>query len=88
MITSSFSSNPFTKEEYRMRREKLMKSIPDGIAIILGAEARTDYRNFLQNNDFVYFTGVEIPNAVVIIDGMKKESILFGSKFAKVLIFD
>jgi len=76
-FVSSYSQNYFTKEEYKTRREKLMKLIPDGIAIILGAETRTDYRNFRQNNDFMYFTGVEIPDAFLIVDGMKKESTLF-----------
>ena len=61
----------FKKEEYKARRAKLMESIPDGIAVILGSnEAR-------QNSNFIYFTGVEEPCSILIIDGMKKESILF-----------
>jgi Xaa-Pro aminopeptidase len=32
---------------------------------------------YYQNNDFIYFTGVEIPNAILVIDGRKKESTLF-----------
>ena len=63
----------FDKSEYTTRRAKLMNSITDGIAIILGSEGRK------QNSDFIYFTGVEEPNAILIIDGMKKESILFLS---------
>ena len=76
-VSSGAPSDYFSKEEYRMRREKLMKLIPDGVAIILGEEERNDDRTFIQNNDFMYFTGVEIPNAVLIIDGMKKESSIF-----------
>jgi len=67
----------FEKSEYTSRREKLMKTIPDGIAIILGSQHITGYDEYFQNNDFVYFTGVEIPNAILIIDGIRKESILF-----------
>jgi Xaa-Pro aminopeptidase len=67
----------FTKEEYAARRARLMEKIPDGAAIIFGARLRVDYNDYFQNNDFMYFTGVEIPNAVLIIDGVRKESILF-----------
>jgi len=54
-----------------------MEKIPDGVAIILGVQSQTGYYEFYQNNDFVYFTGVEIPNSVLIIDGKRKESVLF-----------
>jgi Xaa-Pro aminopeptidase len=54
-----------------------MEKIPDGVAIILGAQSQPGYYEFYQNNDFVYFTGVEIPNSVLIIDGIRKESVLF-----------
>jgi len=67
----------FEKSEYAARREKLMKAIPDGIAIIPGAQSRIGSKPYFQNNDFIYFSGVEIPDAYLIIDGMKKESILF-----------
>ncbi|MFC1724785.1 aminopeptidase P N-terminal domain-containing protein [candidate division KSB1 bacterium] len=61
----------FDKAEYKARRAKLMKSITDGIAVIIGSnEAK-------QNSNFIYFTGVEEPFSILIIDGMKKESILF-----------
>ena len=67
------SGGTFDKAEYKTRRAKLMNSITDGIAIILGSEGRK------QNSNFIYFTGVEEPNAILIIDGMKKESVLFLS---------
>jgi len=69
----------FDKAEYKARRAKLMNYIPDGIAILLGAETAQPYTEFIQNNDFIYFTGVEEPNAILILDGMKKECILFLS---------
>jgi len=67
----------FTKEEYAARRARLMEKIPDGAAIIFGAKLKVDYNEYYQNNDFMYFTGVEVPDAVLIIDGVRKESILF-----------
>jgi Xaa-Pro aminopeptidase len=54
-----------------------MEAIPDGAAIILGALPPTGYLEFFQNNDFMYFSGVEIPNAMLIIDGRQKTSTIF-----------
>jgi Xaa-Pro aminopeptidase len=67
----------FDKAEYAARREKLMAKIPDGVAVILGAQNVVGYKEFFQNNDFMYFCGVEIPNSILIIDGIRKESALF-----------
>jgi Xaa-Pro aminopeptidase len=69
----------FERSEYAARRAKLMTVIPDGIAVILGAQDVVGYKEFFQNNDFMYFCGVEIPNSVLIIDGTRKESTLFFS---------
>ncbi len=67
----------FPKEEYAARRQKFMSKIPDGVAILLGANSRGDYFEYYQNNDFMYLSGVEVPNAVLVIDGKRGESILF-----------
>ena len=67
----------FEKSEYRMRRERLMAKIPDGVAVLWGARAVTGYWEFFQNNDFAYFCGVEVPGAVLLIDGVSKRSTLF-----------
>ena len=69
----------FEKAEYAARRAKLMDKIPDGVAIILGAQSMVGYTEFFQNNDFMYFCGVEIPNSILVIDGIRKESTLFFS---------
>jgi len=76
-ISTAAFGGIFDKSEYAARRAKLMKLIPDGIAIVWGANTALNYHEYYQNNDFMYLTGVEIPHAVLIIDGMKKESILF-----------
>jgi Xaa-Pro aminopeptidase len=62
---------PFDKSEYAARRAKFMLQIADGIAVIFGSVAAP------QNNDFKYLCGVEVPGAVLIVDGIRKESILF-----------
>jgi len=67
----------FPPDEYARRRARLMEHIGDGVAVFLGAKAPcSDYR-FYQNNDLIYFCGVEIPNAILVVDGQKKESLLF-----------
>ena len=67
----------FDKKEYAARRSRLMDKIPDGIAVFLGAATPASDREFRQGHDFAYFTGVEIPDAYLIIDGVRKESFLF-----------
>lgn len=76
-ISSASLGGLFDRSEYSARRMKLMEKIPDGVAIILGAQSRVEYNEFYQNNDFIYFSGVEIPNAILIMDGKRKESTLF-----------
>ncbi|MFQ6037284.1 MAG: aminopeptidase P N-terminal domain-containing protein [Candidatus Aminicenantales bacterium] len=65
--------------EYAARRARLMERIPDGAALFLGAHMPFSDRQFFQGNDFYYFTGVEVPDAILVIDGMRKESVLFFS---------
>ncbi|MFO7732926.1 MAG: Xaa-Pro peptidase family protein [Candidatus Aminicenantes bacterium] len=67
----------FEKSEYAARRARLMDKIPDGAAVILGARPPAGYHPFVQSNDFLYLCGVEAPNAVLVVDGKRKESILF-----------
>ena len=79
LVGSSVFAAVFTPQEYSARRARLMEKIPDGVAIFLGAKAIVDYNEYYQNNDFIYFTGVEIPDAILIIDGQRKQSIIFYS---------
>ena len=67
----------FDKSEYAVRRQKFMEKIPDGMAVIFGAQPIGSYYPYFQNNDFLYLTGVEITNAILIVDGIRKTSMLF-----------
>ena len=75
---------PITQEEYRARREALMRSLPaDSAVLLLGARLVTrshdsDYP-FRQHSDFHYLTGFAEPDALLLLlpgrsDG---ESVLF-----------
>ncbi len=67
----------FDKSEYAARRTKLMDRIADGTAILFGAQTISSYYPYSQANDFLYLTGVELPNAALIMDGRSRTSTLF-----------
>ncbi len=75
--TPAFAAGPFEKTEYAARRSRLMEKIPDGAAVFLGATTPANDYEFRQGHDFLYFTGVEVPDAFLIVDGTRKESVLF-----------
>lgn len=78
-ITIDSFALQFDKSEYAERRSKLMKANPDGIIIVAGARKRTDYYPFVQNNNFLYLSGVKVPDAYLVIDPVKNETILFAN---------
>ncbi|UCF34287.1 MAG: aminopeptidase P family protein, partial [Phycisphaerales bacterium] len=63
--------------EYAARRARLMDEVPDGAVIIPGATSPIASYQFFQSNDFIYFTGVEAPNAWLVVDGVSRTSTLF-----------
>jgi Xaa-Pro aminopeptidase len=65
------------KEEFAERRARLMQQIGDGVAIIQGTTETGNSLTFRQNNQFYYLTGVEVPRALLIVDGRAKRSTLF-----------
>lgn len=79
LLTGPLAAGPllFDRAEYASRRARLMDRIPDGVAIVLGATTPAWDRAFRQGHDFAYLTGVEIPNAYLVVDGVRRESLLF-----------
>lgn len=67
----------FYPDDFARRRARVMEQIGDGIAILQGAELPEAYVKFRQDNNFYYLTGVEAPNAVLILDGKTQRSVLF-----------
>ncbi len=84
-VGSAFAGLLFDKAEYAARRAKLMEKIPDGAAVIFGAQPLTSYHDYRQNNDFFYLCGVEVPNAVLVIDGVRKTSLLLFTATERIL---
>lgn len=70
---------------FAARREALMKRIEGSVAVLEGAPETRSYTAFRQDNNFYYLTGVETPNALLIIDGIRHRSILFLPERDKVL---
>jgi len=77
VATTTFSAGAFDKAEYAARRARLMEKIGDGAAVFLGAPTPASDHAFRQGHDFFYLTGVEIPDAFLVVDGLRKESVLF-----------
>lgn len=71
------AAGPFDVGEYAARRARLMDKIGDGVAVFLGASTPASDVAFRQGHDFVYLTGVQVPDAFLIVDGARKESVLF-----------
>ena len=67
----------FPLEEFAARRARVMERIGEGVAILQGATEKPAEAAFRQNNQFFYLTGVEVPRALLIIDGRSKRSTLF-----------
>ena len=57
-----------TSPEFAQRREKLRKSIPDGVLVLFGAKESPDlHLGFFQETNFLYLTGWEEPGAILIL---------------------
>lgn len=73
----TFAADTFNKAEYAARRARLMEAIGEGTAVFLGAQTPSSDVAFRQGHDFFYMSGVEIPDAILVVDGQRKESVLF-----------
>jgi Xaa-Pro aminopeptidase len=67
----------FPPEEFAARRARVFQAIGDGIAVLQGASEYPAYVKFRQNNQFFYLTGVEVPRALLLLDGRTKAATLF-----------
>ncbi len=67
----------FPIEEFANRRDRVIEAIGEGAAILQGATEYPGYLKFRQNNQFFYLTGVEVPRAILIVDGKSGTSTLY-----------
>jgi Xaa-Pro aminopeptidase len=74
----------FPKELYIKRREQLMKLVNDGIILLFGnKESSMNYASntypFRQDSNFLYYTGIDIPDLAFILDTQTGEQTLYGN---------
>ncbi len=62
---------------FASRREALMKKIEGAIAVLQGAPDSPSLKAFRQDNNFYYLTGLEVPNALLLLDAARHHTILF-----------
>jgi hypothetical protein len=67
----------FPPEEFAARRAAVINAIGDAVAIIQGAVEKPAELPFRQSAQFYYLTGVEVPRAILVIDGRAKSSTLY-----------
>jgi Xaa-Pro aminopeptidase len=66
----------FSADDFAARRKKVMEKIGDAVAVLQAAELTESYTKFRQDNNFYYLSGVEIPDAVMLIDGRNRQTVL------------
>jgi Xaa-Pro aminopeptidase len=72
-----YFTDVFPIEEFAERRARVMERIGDGVAVVQGAPEMSAEVAFRQSNNFFYLTGVEVPRALLVVDGRAKRTTLF-----------
>jgi Xaa-Pro aminopeptidase len=68
----------FPPEEFAKRRAAVFDAIgKDAVAILQGAPTPVGYARFRQSNDFYYLSGVEAPNAYLLLDPVARRTTLY-----------
>src|SRR5512141_2722299 len=70
-------TDAFPEEEFAARRARVMQEIGDAVVVMQGATETSSYEKFRQSNQFFYLTGIEVPRAILLIDGRAKSSTIF-----------
>jgi Xaa-Pro aminopeptidase len=76
-IPQGVFTEAFPPEEFAARRAAVINAIGDAVAIIQGAVEKPAELPFRQSAQFYYLTGVEVPRAILVIDGRAKSSTLY-----------
>ena len=74
----------FSRNIYVARRQRLIKSVKDGILLFLGnSEAPSNYADnqyiFRQDSTWLYYFGIDQPDMAAVIDVESGEEIIFGN---------
>lgn len=67
-----------SSDEFAERRNQVFDAIgTEAIAVIQGASSPKGYHHFRQNNEFYYLSGIESPDAYLILNGNTRESTIY-----------
>jgi Xaa-Pro aminopeptidase len=70
----------FRSQEYDFRRSRIMdllRSSGGGMLLVPSSDGQTHGATFRQLEDFWYYTGLEVPNSMLVLDSDRDRSILF-----------
>jgi Xaa-Pro aminopeptidase len=70
----------FRPQEYAFRRDRMLDLLREsggGMLLVPSADGVTDGATFRQLDDFWYFTGLELPGSMLVLDADRGRSILF-----------
>lgn len=68
----------FPPEEFAARRQRVAQAIGvDAVAVIQGADLTGAFDAFRQTNEMFYLTGVEVPQAYLLIHGKDARAVLY-----------
>lgn len=77
-----WTSLPFSKEELKNRRQKLIKVLKNqgksGLALFVARDGFSYGETFRQLDDFYYFTGLEFPNSILVLDLESEMSTIYA----------
>lgn len=74
---------PFTATEFRLRRQAMLAQLQQsggGVFLVPSATGATSGGTFRQENDFLYFTGLELPQSVLVLDAEESRSLVYAPR--------
>lgn len=67
----------FTPAEFAERRARVYREIGDAVAVLQGAGPLRSFDRFRQTNEVLYLTGLEAPQAYVLLDGARQATSVY-----------
>jgi Xaa-Pro aminopeptidase len=77
MLFQTLFTDAIPPAEFAARRAKVFDKIGDGVVVMQGATENSSYVKFRQSNQFFYLTGVEVPRAILVMDGKTRQSTVY-----------
>lgn len=77
-VLNASAQGNFNKDEFAARRAKVFEKIGDAAAIVFANEKHRYAVKFRQAPDFYYLTGIEEPDAILVLLGREKRSYVFA----------